>query len=110
MNYGKIYGCRLQAVQAGKAKALPEGRPVLYGMQLREKQKARRFYGLLEGQFEKYYEMAVKQPGIAGENLLRILESRLDNVIYRLGFAMARPAARQRVRHGHFTVDGKNGK
>ena len=78
-----------------------------YGMQLREKQKARRFYGLLEGQFEKYYEMAVKQPGIAGENLLRILESRLDNVIYRLGFAMSRPEARQLVRHGHFTVDGK---
>ena len=78
-----------------------------YGMQLREKQKARRFYGLLEGQFEKYYEMAIKQPGIAGENLLRILESRLDNVIYRLGFAMSRPEARQLVRHGHFTVDGK---
>ena len=78
-----------------------------YGTQLREKQKARRFYGLLEGQFEKYYEMAVKQPGIAGENLLRILESRLDNVIYRLGFAMSRPEARQLVRHGHFTVDGK---
>lgn len=78
-----------------------------YGMQLREKQKARRFYGLLEGQFEKYYEMAVKQPGIAGENLLRILESRLDNVVYRLGFAMSRPEARQLVLHGHFTVDGK---
>ena len=78
-----------------------------YGTQLREKQKARRFYGLLEGQFEKYYEMAIKQPGIAGENLLRILESRLDNVIYRLGFAMSRPEARQLVRHGHFTVDGK---
>ena len=78
-----------------------------YGLQLREKQKARRFYGLLEGQFEKYYEMAIKQPGIAGENLLRILESRLDNVIYRLGFAMSRPEARQLVRHGHFTVDGK---
>lgn len=77
-----------------------------YGLQLREKQKARRFYGVLEKQFEKYFEMAEKRQGITGENLLSILESRLDNVIYRLGFAMSRPEARQLVRHGHFTVDG----
>ena len=77
-----------------------------YGMQLREKQKARRYYGVLESQFHKYYEMAASRKGVTGENLLSILESRLDNVVYRLGFAMSRPEARQLVRHGHFTVDG----
>jgi small subunit ribosomal protein S4 len=77
-----------------------------YGTQMREKQKARRFYGVLESQFAKYYEMAVKKSGITGENLLQILESRLDNVVYRAGFAMSRPEARQLVRHGHFTVNG----
>ena len=78
-----------------------------YGIQLREKQKARRYYGILESQFEKYFEMAEKQKGVTGENLLTILESRLDNVLYRLGFAMSRPEARQLVTHGHFTVNGK---
>ena len=78
-----------------------------YGLQLREKQKARRYYGVLESQFRKYYEMASSKKGVTGENLLSILESRLDNVIYRLGFAMSRPEARQLVRHGHFTVNGK---
>ncbi|MEG0770677.1 MAG: 30S ribosomal protein S4 [Clostridia bacterium] len=78
-----------------------------YGLQLREKQKARRFYGILESQFEKYFLMAEKQKGQAGENLLRILESRLDNTVYRSGFAMSRPEARQLVLHGHFTVNGK---
>ena len=78
-----------------------------YGLQLREKQKARRYYGVLEGQFAKYFEMANKKKGITGENLLRILESRLDNVVYRLGFGLSRPEARQLVRHGHFTVNGK---
>ena len=78
-----------------------------YGMQLREKQKARRYYGVLESQFAKYYEMASSKKGVTGENLLAILESRLDNVIYRLGFAMSRPEARQLVRHGHFTINGK---
>ena len=78
-----------------------------YGMQLREKQKARRYYGVLESQFAKYYEMASARKGVTGENLLSILESRLDNVIYRLGFAMSRPEARQLVRHGHFTINGK---
>jgi small subunit ribosomal protein S4 len=77
-----------------------------YGMQLREKQKARRYYGVLESQFAKYYEMAASTKGVTGENLLAILESRLDNVVYRLGFAMSRPEARQLVRHGHFLVDG----
>ncbi len=78
-----------------------------YGIQLREKQKARRFYGILESQFRKYFEMAVSKKGVTGENLLQILESRLDNTIYRLGLATSRPEARQLVTHGHFTVNGK---
>ena len=78
-----------------------------YGTQLREKQKVRRYYGVLESQFAKYYEMAVKKQGVTGDNLMSIVESRLDNVVYRLGFAMSRPEARQLVRHGHFTVNGK---
>ena len=77
-----------------------------YGVQLRAKQKARRYYGVLEGQFEKYFEMATKQQGIAGENLLKILESRLDNVVYTAGFGMSRRQARQLVLHRHFTVNG----
>lgn len=78
-----------------------------YGLQLREKQKARRYYGVLESQFNKYFEIAASKKGITGENLLRILESRLDNVVYRLGMAMSRPEARQMVGHGHFSVNGK---
>ena len=78
-----------------------------YGVQLREKQKARRYYGVLESQFADYFEMASKRKGMTGENLLAILESRLDNVVYRLGFAMSRAEARQLVRHGHFTINGK---
>ncbi len=78
-----------------------------YGLQLREKQKARRYYCVLESQFRKYFDMAVAKKGITGENLLAILESRLDNVVYRLGLAMSRPEARQLVNHGHFTVNGK---
>lgn len=78
-----------------------------YGLQLREKQKARRFYGVLESQFETYFDMANAQKGVTGENLLRILESRLDNVVYRLGFAMSRAEARQLVNHAHFIVNGR---
>ena len=78
-----------------------------YGLQLREKQKVRKYYGVLESQFVKYFEMAEKKKGVTGDNLLSIVESRLDNVVYRLGFAMSRPEARQLVRHGHFTVNGK---
>jgi small subunit ribosomal protein S4 len=78
-----------------------------YGMQLREKQKARRFYGVLEKQFRNYFDMATSMKGVTGENLLRILESRLDNVVYRLGLAASRPEARQLVRHNHFCVNGK---
>ena len=78
-----------------------------YNMQLREKQKTKRYYGMLEKQFSEYYEMAERKQGVTGENLLQILESRLDNIVYRLGFAMSRPEARQLVRHGFFTVNGK---
>ena len=77
-----------------------------YGKQLREKQKARRYYGVLEGQFAHYFEMAEQKQGIAGENLLKILESRLDNVVYTAGFGMSRRQARQLVLHRHFTVNG----
>ena len=78
-----------------------------YRLQLREKQKARRYYGLLEKQFRGYYEKASRQPGITGENLLTLLECRLDNVLVRLGFAASRRQARQLVRHGHWTVNGR---
>jgi small subunit ribosomal protein S4 len=78
-----------------------------YGIQLREKQKLRRFYGVLERQFSGYFTLADKKKGITGENLLQLLESRLDNVIYRLGLGVSRKEARQLVRHGHFTVNGK---
>ena len=78
-----------------------------YLLQLREKQKARRYYGLLEKQFRTYYSKAAKLSGITGETLLRMLETRLDNVVYRLGFAGSRAQARQLVRHGHFLVNGR---
>jgi small subunit ribosomal protein S4 len=77
-----------------------------YGLQLREKQKAKRYYGILESQFRGYYETAAKRKGKTGENMLALLESRLDNVVYRLGFAMSRAEARQLVLHGHFQVNG----
>ncbi len=78
-----------------------------YGLQLREKQKARRYYRILEGQFRNIYEKAVNQKGITGELMLSMLERRLDNVIYRMGFATSRAQARQVVRHGHATVNGR---
>lgn len=78
-----------------------------YRDQLREKQKARRYYGLLEGQFRSYYTKASNKQGITGENLLRLLEMRLDNVVYRLGFGASRAQARQLIRHGHFHVNGR---
>lgn len=77
-----------------------------YGLQLREKQKVRRVYGVLEGQFRGYFGKADRQQGVTGENLLRILERRLDNVVFRLGFADSRAQARQLVRHNHFTING----
>jgi len=89
--------------QAGKRRP----RDSEYRVQLREKQKTKRMYGLLEKQFRSYYTLASRQTGITGENLLRLLESRLDNVVYRLGFAKSRDEARQIVRHGHITVNGR---
>jgi small subunit ribosomal protein S4 len=90
--------------QHGKAR-----RPKLlgYGLQLREKQKVKRIYGVLENQFRLYFERADRQRGITGEMLLQLLERRLDNIIYRLGLATSRPQARQLVRHGHFLVNGR---
>ena len=78
-----------------------------YGLQLRAKQTARRFYGVQENQFHHYFEVAERKQGVTGDNLLRILESRLDNVVYRAGFASSRAEARQLVGHGHFEVNGK---
>ena len=78
-----------------------------YRLQLREKQKAKRFYGVLEKQFARYYEKASRQPGVTGENLLRLLETRFDNVLVRLGFAASRRQARQLVLHGHWTINGR---
>ncbi len=77
-----------------------------YGRQLREKQKARRTYGILERQFRRYYESASRMPGVTGENILKMLESRLDNIVYRLGLAASRSGARQLVRHRHIEVNG----
>lgn len=82
-------------------------KPTEYGIQLREKQKARRIYGVMEKQFRGYFKKAARQKGRTGENLLRLLERRLDNVVYRFGFAASRPEARQFVTHGHITVNGK---
>ncbi len=78
-----------------------------YGLQLRAKQTARRFYGVQENQFHHYFEIAERKQGITGDNLLRILESRLDNVVYRVGFASSRAEARQLVGHGHYEVNGR---
>lgn len=78
-----------------------------YGLQLREKQKAKRFYGILEGQFRRYFEAALKKKGVTGEEFLKLLERRLDNVVYRMGIADSRAQARQLVRHGHIVVNGR---
>lgn len=90
--------------QHGQAR---RGKPSDYALQLREKQKVKRIYGIMEKQFRRYVERAEKMPGVAGENLLALLEQRLDNVIYRLGIAPSRPAARQIVTHGHIMLNGK---
>ncbi|QQG43627.1 MAG: 30S ribosomal protein S4 [Candidatus Daviesbacteria bacterium] len=96
-----------------KASATMTGKPSRrrrvseYGIQLREKQKAKRLFGILEKQFSKYYKMASREKGSTGERLLEFLESRLDNVVYKLGFAASRNQARQYITHGHISVDGK---
>ena len=91
--------------QHGKSRRMKK--LVGYGVQLREKQKVKRIYGVLEAQFRRYFEQADRTRGITGETLLQLLERRLDNVAYRLGFATSRSQARQLVRHGHFTVNGR---
>ncbi len=83
-------------------------KPTEYGLQLRAKQQAKRYYGIAEKQFYKYFLMAERKQGVTGENLLRICESRLDNVVYLLGWANSRAEARQLVNHGHFKVNGKS--
>ena len=89
--------------QHGKSR---KAKMVGYGIQLREKQKVKRIYGVLENQFRRYFESAARHRGVTGVMLLQSLETRLDNVVYRLGFATSRPQARQLVRHGHFRVNG----
>ncbi len=111
----RCLGPKCPIVQRNPQRNFPPGmhgqkrtrRPSEYGLQWREKQKVRRFYGVMEKQFAKHFEDATRQPGVTGENLLRILEMRLDNVVYRLGFADSRKQARQIVRHGHFYVNGR---
>ncbi len=91
----------------GKGKGMGTGRVSDFARQLRAKQKARRIYGVLERQFRRYYDTAITRRGLTGLNLLQILESRLDNVVFRLGFASSRSQARLLVSHGHFTVNGR---
>jgi small subunit ribosomal protein S4 len=93
--------------QHGRESQFRRGRASDYSLQLREKQKVRRIYGVLERQFRRYFREAQQRSGLTGSNLLGILESRLDNVVYRLGFADSRAQARQLVQHGHFNVNGR---
>jgi small subunit ribosomal protein S4 len=86
---------------------LTRGKLTPFGVQLREKQKAKRIYGVLENQFRRYFHAAEREKGVTGENLLRLLELRLDNVVYRLGFAASRRESRQMVAHSHFSVNGR---
>ncbi|MBN1313253.1 MAG: 30S ribosomal protein S4 [Anaerolineae bacterium] len=95
------------AGQHGKNMQFRRGRASDYALQLREKQKVRRIYGILERQFRRYFRDALRRPGLTGANLLSLLESRLDNVIFRMGFAESRTQARQLVQHGHFNVNGR---
>jgi small subunit ribosomal protein S4 len=93
--------------QHGKDAQFRRGRGSDYSLQLREKQKARRVYGILERQFRRYFREALRRPGLTGSNLLSILETRLDNVVYRMGWADSRNHARQLVQHGHISVNGR---
>ena len=99
----KEIGASLRNAGLSAGHMLPDS---MYGLQLREKQKARRIYGILENQFRRYFVKAERQPGVTGENLLRLLERRLDNVVYRLGLGSSRSEARQLVLHAHFLVNG----
>jgi small subunit ribosomal protein S4 len=111
----RCLGPKCPIVQRNPPRNFPPGmhgqkrtrRPSEHGLQWREKQKVRRFYGLMERQFRKTFEEAARQGGVTGDNLFRLLELRLDNVVYRMGFADSRKQARQLVRHGHFVVNGR---
>ena len=105
--YGPKYALANRQTIPGEHGQARQRKPSEYGLQLREKQKAKRAYGVMETQFHRYFETAERQKGITGENLLILLERRLDNVIYRMGFGASRPQARQIVRHGHVLVNGK---
>jgi small subunit ribosomal protein S4 len=105
--YGEKCAIEKRNVPPGQHGRARKAKMVGYGVQLREKQKVKRTYGVLENQFRRYFAEADRQKGITGELLLQMLERRLDNVIYRIGFATSRAQARQLVRHGHFTVNGK---
>ncbi len=105
--YGEKCAIERRNVPPGQHGKGRKAKLIGYGLQLREKQRVKRMYGVLERQFRRYFETADRKKGITGETLLQLLESRLDNVVYRLGFATSRPQARQLVRHGHFRVNGK---
>ncbi|MBI4720890.1 MAG: 30S ribosomal protein S4 [Chitinivibrionia bacterium] len=105
--YTKKCAIEQRAFPPGQHGHLRKGKPSKYNIQLREKQKLRRMYGLLELQFRNYFEKAERQTGITGTNLLCLLERRLDNVVYRLGFSSSRSTSRQLIRHNHFLVNGK---
>ena len=105
--YGEKCAIERRNVPPGQHGKGRRARLLGYGLQLREKQKVKRMYGVLERQFRRYFEKADRQKGVTGEILLQLLERRLDNVVYRLGFASSRAQGRQLVRHGHFTVNGK---
>jgi small subunit ribosomal protein S4 len=105
--FGPKCGVERRAYPPGASASARRRKQSEFGLQLREKQKARSIYGVLETQFRKHFAEAERRPGVTGENLLRILESRLDNVVYRLGFADSRKQARQLVRHGHFFLNGR---
>ena len=105
--YGEKCAIERRNVPPGQHGKGRRARLLGYGLQLREKQKVKRMYGVLERQFRRYFEKADRQKGVTGEILLQLLERRLDNVVYRLGFAASRAQGRQLVRHGHFTVNGK---
>ena len=105
--YGEKCAIERRNVPPGQHGRGRRARLLGYGLQLREKQKVKRMYGVLERQFRRYFEKADRQKGVTGEALLQLLERRLDNVVYRLGFATSRAQARQLVLHGHFTVNSK---
>src|SRR5438309_748484 len=105
--FGPKCGVERRAFPPGATATVRRRKQSEYGLQLREKQKTRSIYGVLETQFRKHFEEAERRPGVTGENLLRILEMRLDNVVFRLGFADSRNQARQLVRHGHFHLNGR---